>query len=85
MYIKKGYDLDAIEAGAAEGEAVPIRVPIEAIYNRSDGIVSWQACIDQHNLDVRHHEVFSSHLGFVASPVAFNLAASLVNGSQPEP
>ncbi len=78
MYLKKGYDLDVIEAGVAEREAVPIRVPIEAIYSRSDGIVAWRACIDHHSPDVRHHEVFSSHLGLVASPSVFRLTARLL-------
>lgn len=78
MYTKKGYDLDVIEAGVAEREAVPIRVPIEAIYSRTDGIVAWRACIDHHNPDVRHHEVVASHLGLVASPSVFRLVATLL-------
>ncbi len=75
MYVKKGYDLDEIERGAAEREATPIQVPIEAVYSRTDGIVAWRACIDHHSPDVRHHEVFSSHLGLVASPAVFRLVA----------
>ncbi len=78
MYIKKGHDLDEIERKAAERETVPIRVPIEAIYSRSDGIVAWRACIDHHSPDVRHHQVISSHLGLVASPSVFRLAARLL-------
>jgi pimeloyl-ACP methyl ester carboxylesterase len=78
MYLKKGYDLDAIEAGAAERETVPIRVPVEAVYSRSDGIVAWRACIDHDNPRVRHHEVIASHLGLVASPTVFRLVAELL-------
>lgn len=78
MYLKRGHDLDEIERRAAEREALPIQVPIEAIYSRSDGIVAWRACIDHHSPDVRHHEVFSSHLGLVASPTVFRLAAQLL-------
>lgn len=84
MYIKKGYDLDVIEAGVAERETAPIRLPVEAIYSRSDGIVAWRACIDHRSPHVRHHRVISSHLGLVASPLAFNLVASLLIGSLPE-
>jgi pimeloyl-ACP methyl ester carboxylesterase len=84
MYLKRGYDLDAVEAAAAEREAVPIRVPVAAVYSRSDGIVAWRACIDRHNPDVRHHRVISSHLGLVASPVVFNLVAVLLSSSQTE-
>lgn len=75
MYRKKGYDLDEIEHDVAGREAVPIRVPVDSVYSRSDGIVAWRACIDHHNPDVRHHEVFSSHLGLVASPAVFLLVA----------
>lgn len=75
IYLKKGYDLDEIERGVAERETDPIRVPIEAIYSRTDGIVSWRACIDHHSANVRHHQIVSSHLGLVASPVVFRLLA----------
>jgi pimeloyl-ACP methyl ester carboxylesterase len=78
MYLKRGHDLDEIERRAAEREAVPIQVPIEAIYSRSDGIVAWRACIDHHSPHARHHEVFSSHLGLVASPVVYRLVADLL-------
>jgi pimeloyl-ACP methyl ester carboxylesterase len=78
MYVRKGHDLDEIERKAAEREAVPIRVPIEAVYSRSDGIVAWRACIDHHSPHVRHHEVFSSHLGLVASPSVFRLVAEVL-------
>lgn len=75
MYTRRGFDLDRIEQGVAQREVDPIRVPIEAIYSRSDGIVAWRACIDHHSPDVRHHEVVSSHLGLVASPAVFRLVA----------
>lgn len=78
MYARKGYDLDKIEAGVSEREAVPIRVPVEAVYSRSDGIVGWRACIDHRTPSVRHHEVVSSHLGLVASPTVFGLIATLL-------
>lgn len=75
MYAKRGYDLDEIEAGVVERETTAITVPIDAIYSRSDGVVAWRACIDRYNPDVRHHEVFSSHLGLIASPGVFTLVA----------
>ncbi len=59
----------------AEREAVPIRVPIEAVFSRSDGFVAWRACIDHHSPHVHNHEVFSSHLGLVASALVFRLVA----------
>jgi pimeloyl-ACP methyl ester carboxylesterase len=79
MYVKKGFDLDAIAVEVEQREAHPIEVPIDAIYSRSDGIVSWQACIDRHNPHVRHHEVRSSHLGLVASPRVYRIVARLLS------
>ncbi len=59
----RGIDLDSIEAMITAREATPLQVPVTAIYSKSDGIVAWQACIDRHNADVEHIEVFCSHLG----------------------
>jgi pimeloyl-ACP methyl ester carboxylesterase len=78
MYLKKGYDLDKIEADVQERESIPIVVPIRAVYSRSDGVVAWRACVDRLNPDVTHHEVVSSHLGLVASPTVFGLVARLL-------
>jgi pimeloyl-ACP methyl ester carboxylesterase len=81
MYLKRGYDLDAIEADVDARESEPITVPVDAVYSRSDGVVAWQACLDHVSPDVRHHEVGSSHLGLVASPDVFRLVADLLADS----
>jgi pimeloyl-ACP methyl ester carboxylesterase len=78
MYLKKGYDLEAIEAEVSERESDPLTVPVDAVYSRSDGIVAWRACIDRTNPLTRHHEITSSHLGLVASPAVFRLVAELL-------
>lgn len=78
MYRKRGYDLDAIESDVDAREVEPLRVPVEAVYSRSDGVVAWRACVDRRNPGVRHHEVRSSHLGLVASPLVFKLIAELL-------
>ena len=83
MYLKKGYDLDAIEADVLKRESVPIVVPVRSVYSRSDGVVAWRACVDRHNPSVTHHEVISSHLGMVASPTVFHLVARLLAESEP--
>jgi pimeloyl-ACP methyl ester carboxylesterase len=85
MYRRRGYDLDQIEADVESRETVPIRVPIDAVYSRSDGIVAWRACIDRRTPGVRHHRVMSSHLGLVASPGVFRLVAKLLAGSGADP
>jgi pimeloyl-ACP methyl ester carboxylesterase len=79
MYIKRGYDLEEIQQTVLERERRPMRVPVFAIYSRSDGVVAWRACIDRfENARVEHHEVRSSHLGMVNSPRVFRLVAELL-------
>ena len=78
MYRKRGYDLDEIEATVARREGKPLEVPVAAVFSRSDGVVAWQACVDHLNPRVTHHEVISSHLGLVCSPVVLLLVARLL-------
>lgn len=82
MYTKRGYDLDEIEATVARRESKPLTVPVDAVLSRSDGVVAWRACVDHLNPRVTHHEVASSHLGFVCSPVVFRLVARLLAGEE---
>ncbi len=56
-------------------ERVPIRVPITALYSKTDGVVSWQASIDDTNPDVEHVEVQSSHVGLGVNPQVFRIIA----------
>jgi pimeloyl-ACP methyl ester carboxylesterase len=46
-----------------ERQQQPITTPITAIYSKTDGIVSWQACLDEENPNVEHKIVESSHAG----------------------
>ena len=79
MYVRRGHDLDEIAAAVEERESEPIRVPVFAIYSRSDGVVAWRACIDRFdNPQVEHHEVQASHLGMVNSPRVLGLVANLL-------
>jgi pimeloyl-ACP methyl ester carboxylesterase len=78
-YLRKGYDLDQIKATVVEREQRPIMVPVFAVYSRSDGVVSWRACIDTFaNPRVEHFEVRSSHLGLVNSPRVMRVVADLL-------
>lgn len=79
-YIKNGFDLDEIEAKVAERDAVPLTVPVTAIYSKRDGIVAWQACIDHVNEHVEHIEVGASHLGMGLSPDVFEIVARRLAG-----
>ena len=73
----EGVDLDAIEAHIHHRQRIspPLRVPVTAIFSRRDGVVAWQACIDQINQDVEHIEVKSSHLGLGFDPEVYRLIA----------
>ena len=53
----------------------PLQVPVTAIFSRRDGVVAWQACIDQINQSVEHVEVTSSHLGLGFDPRVYSLIA----------
>lgn len=63
VYQARGADLDAIEQVVESRNARPIRVPITAIYSKTDAIVAWQACIDHLNPQAEHVEVRTTHLG----------------------
>jgi len=68
LFRKRGTDLDWIEAEIKRRESVPIRQPITAIFSKTDGIVSWQACIDHYSEKVQHVEINGSHLGLGFNP-----------------
>jgi hypothetical protein len=72
-----GVDLDAIEAHIHHRQRTspPLKVPVTAIFSRRDGVVAWQACIDQINQSVEHVEVTSSHLGLGFDPKVYRLIA----------
>ena len=67
-YTARGYDLDEIESQVEERAAMPLKVPVTAVYSKHDGVVSWQACIDRREACVEHVEVCSTHLGLGFSP-----------------
>jgi hypothetical protein len=69
------HSLDDIERLVDERYAVPLTVPVTAIYSKADGIVSWQACIDERSPDVEHIEIFSSHTGLGFSTQAYRIIA----------
>ncbi len=56
-------------------EATPIKVPVTALYSKTDGVVAWRAAIDSSNPDVEHIEVDSSHVGFGANARVFQIVA----------
>lgn len=75
-YRRRGADMDAIEAAVDAREAVPLTRPVSAIYSRKDGVVAWQACVDERNDCVDHVEVSSTHVGLAFSPDVYLLVAT---------
>lgn len=50
-----------------------------AIYSRSDGIVSWPACLDR---SARHVEVDSSHSGMSVNPEVYRVLAGIMDDEE---
>lgn len=73
IYRAQGIDVDWIEQAVAAREAVTLTTPVTAIYSKSDGIVSWQACIDEKSPNVEHIEITASHIGLGISADVFRI------------
>lgn len=63
VYKKLGYEVDHIEKETKERFDVPLQTPVTAIFSHNDGVVAWEACIDQWSKQVNHIEVNCTHLG----------------------
>jgi len=68
FYERRGVDLDALEQLIQMRDMIPIQVPITSIYSKSDGIVAWEACVDNVNEHAVNVEVKGSHVGMGANP-----------------
>jgi len=75
FYEWSGWDLDRIEKSTQQKFDIPINVPIVSIYTRTDGVVSWEACIDKWSPHVCHIEVKSSHMGM---PFSLNVFSHII-------
>lgn len=63
-----------------ERQRRPIETPITAIYSKTDGVVAWQACVDDMNPNVTHKVVEASHVGLGFHPVVYRLVARALAG-----
>ena len=75
LFAARGLDLDEVERQVDERYSVPLRVPVTAIYSRRDGVVAWEACIDDQSPHVEHVEVTASHVGLGISADVFEIVA----------
>ena len=71
----RGNSLDDIERLVDERYEKPLTVPVTAIYSKLDGVVAWEACIDERSPNVEHVAVTSSHTGLGFSPDAYAILA----------
>jgi pimeloyl-ACP methyl ester carboxylesterase len=67
--------LDLIERLVDQRYAVPLTVPVTAIYSKRDGVVAWQACIDERSPAVEHVEVRTTHIGLGFAPEVYEIVA----------
>ncbi len=67
--------LDEIEQMVDARYAKPLHVPVTALYSKADGVVAWQACIDERSPYVEHVEVVTSHVGFGFDAQVFRIIA----------
>jgi len=70
-----GIDTQNLRTMQTARERVPIRVPITALYSKTDGVVAWRATIDESNPDVEHIQVSGSHVGLGVNADVFRIVA----------
>jgi len=81
-FAQRGQSMDLIERLVDERYAVPLSVPVTAIYSKLDGVVAWEACIDDRSPHVEHVEIASSHVGLGFSPQAYRIIAARLAGQK---
>jgi pimeloyl-ACP methyl ester carboxylesterase len=59
--------------------SLPKGVQAVAVYSRTDGIVSWEACLDP---DARHVEVNSSHTGMSVNRAVYRVLAEILDAQK---
>jgi len=79
-FADRGSSMDDIERLVDERYSTPLNVPVTAIYSKLDGVVAWQACIDDRSPNVEHVEVSSSHVGLGFSPQAYRIISERLAG-----
>ena len=65
-----GTTITSIPADVRERMNEPLPVPATAIFSRTDGVVSWQSCIDVEAEGAENVEITSSHTGQLHHPAA---------------
>lgn len=69
-----------IESDFLTALAAPPRVPVTSVYSRTDGVVSWRACVRS---DLSSAEVRGSHVGLAVNPDVYRLLAKVLPSEKP--
>jgi hypothetical protein len=67
LYKRMGHDMEQTALIIHKRESVPLVVPSHILYSKRDGIVHWEACLDQHNAHTTHQEVRTPHFSMGTS------------------
>lgn len=73
IYRRKGFDLDWIEREVDKRNQQPLKLPITAIFSKSDKVVEWRSTIDKINPQVEHIEIDCAHLGMGFNPKIWSI------------
>ena len=76
---KKGLDMDWIEQEVNKRDQNPITRPITAIVSKSDGVVGYNATIDNVSTSVEHIDTNISHMGMVFNKQAWNITRAALD------
>jgi triacylglycerol lipase len=64
------------QCGLRITDEAPVGVPVTVVYSRTDGVVHWQACIDNSGEpNVENVEILGSHCGMAVNVNAFRVIA----------
>ncbi len=79
---RRNLNLDDFELHVHNINRKGVKVPMTAIYSKSDGVVDWRSAIDRYNPQTQHHRVRSSHIGLGTNPVVWHyVERALRNGA----
>ncbi len=73
-----GMSSQAMSSLLRERNRIEIKVPVRAIFSKLDGVVNWQACIDDLTPDIEHYEITGSHVGMGTNVDVFKLLPKLL-------
>ena len=63
------------ELAGAEESVTPLSQPNTSIYSKSDGVVSWQACLAEPSDHSENIEILGSHTGMAMHPAVMHIIA----------